>query len=548
MKFNLIKSLFWLLPYTYLIFSNSCYGELAPPKEIELIEIFTKLHHPVTTNNPEAQQFFDQGLTLTYAFNNDAAFKSFQKAAKLDPNMPMAYWGMALSLGSNINITVNAEKEKEAFYYILKAIQLMGLTTVNEQAYINALSKRYTDDPNFDSKKLDIQYFDAMKELVKQFPDDLDASTLYAESGLVLNPASQWTSSGDPLENTMEIVNVLESVLKRNPNHLGANHYYIHAIEGSNHPSWGLPSADRLNLIADGLGHVQHIPAHIYALVGNYEEAIQIAEKALQTDKDYAREYGTDNEYSIHAIAHHLAFLSKAYSMQGNFQNAKKSADELATFYTPFYEMMPEMEFYYSIQTFVLIRFHKWKEILLLPPPPNSKMVISKTFWLFARALAFASLGDTNRATEEQKLFLDNWKKLPKGSKYGSNSTDKIFSICDDFLNATIANKKGDLKSSIEYLREATHNEANLKRAEPPNWFFPVREILGGALLRNKQYDEAEKEFRQNLEKYPRNGRSLFGLLETLKARSRTSDAYWVEKQYQTAWKNADTELNIQDL
>ncbi|MBA3721988.1 MAG: hypothetical protein H0W88_06270 [Parachlamydiaceae bacterium] len=553
MKFNHIGLSISTLLVTNLVSFQSCFAQqhldlLKRPKEIELLEGIGNLHHPVTTQNGEAQKYFDQGLTLTYAFNHDAAFKSFQKAAKLDPKMAMAYWGMALTLGSNINIPVNAAKEKEAFGYIQKAIQLMPQATDNEQAYINALSKRYSDDPNFDEKKLDIEYNKAMKEAVNKYPDDLDLATLYAESGLDLSPWGQWTSEGKPLPGTMELVAILESVILRDPNHLGANHYYVHTVEASDHPQWALSSAKKLPQLAPSLGHIVHMPSHIYILLGDYDKAAKVNERAIEADKAYVKEYGVEEVYPGHYLSHNLGFLSRAYAMAGNYKGAKKAGDELANFYTPFFDRMPDLEYYYSVPTFVFLRFHKWKDIIDLPPPPNPKMAVSSTVWHFARAYAYASLGDIQHAEEEQKLFLKDWKQLPADSKFGSNSTDKIFKISDDYLNAKLADKKGELKSEIQYLRDAITVQDSLKYSEPPDWFYPIRESLGGALYRDKQYDAAEKEFRMDLNKHPRNGRSLFGLLETLKAQTRTSDAYWVEKQYQTAWKNADTELNIQDL
>jgi tetratricopeptide (TPR) repeat protein len=525
-------------------------GHVYSPEEIKitLMPGLGTLHHPVTTANKEAQLFFDQGFTFMYAFNHDAAYYSFKKAAEIDPQLAMAYWGMALALGTNINIPITPENEKEAYDHIQRALKLMPNATANEQAYIKALSKRYSLDPNRNQKKLETDYSNAMKEVMQQFPDDLDVATLYAESAMNINPWNQWTLEGKPRPGTLEIVGVLESVIKRNPHHLGANHYYIHAVEASEHPEWALMSAKRLPFLAPASGHIQHMPSHIYMLLGDYEAAASANEAAIAADKAYIRQYGIGQIYPVHYMSHNLAFLSRSYAMGGNFERARGAANELAGFYTPHFEEMPELEYYYSVPAFALLRFHRWQDVLQLPPPQDPKMAVSKALWHFARALAFAALKEHDQSEEEQAIFQREWKQLPQSAIFGSNSADQILSIANDLLDAKQAEIKGNLGDAIAFLKRGVKTQDELKYSEPPDWFFPMRESLGGALMRAHQYKEAEAVFRADLEKHPRNGRDLFGLLKSLEAQGLSTNAFWVEREFKQAWKNSDTPLTIDNL
>ncbi len=505
------------------------------------------LYHPVTTKNPEAQYFFNLGLAFVYAFNHEAAYRYFKQAAERDPQLAMAYWGMALTLGPNINMDITPEKVKEAFAAIQQALKLAPNATANEQAYIKALSTRYSDDPHPDLKLLAHRYHQAMRNLVAKFPDDLDAATLFAESGLDLNPWNQWTSDGRPQENTLEIVKVLESVIKRDPNHLGANHYYIHAIEGSNHPERALMSANRLRHVNIN-GHILHMPSHIDMRIGDYESAAQANVRAVAADQAYIQKYGAGGIYPVHYMSHNLYFLTQAYMMEGRFADAKKAADELQAFYTPHFRNMPELEYYQHTPLLPLLRFHRWNEILSLPFRPNPSMLISNAMWYFARALAYASLGEWGPAKEEQKLFQEAWKQLTPDMTYGNNRADQVMTIADHVLNAKIEEVQHRMPLAISFLQKAVAVQDNLRYNEPPDWFFPVRESLGGALLRDQQIKEAEQVFRKELEKNPGNGRALFGLWKSLEAQKRDTDAFWIKMAFEKAWRNSDRPLSTEDL
>lgn len=520
---------------------------LCPIKQIPLRTDYIGLEHPVTTKSPAAQLYFNQGLTFMYAFNHDAAYCSFQQAAEQDPKLAMAYWGMALALGQNINIDITPNREKSAYEAIQKALELSSDASENEQDYIKALSKRYSNAEKPDIKSLAEQYSKEMNALMKKYPDDPDAAVLYAESGLDLNPWRQWSASGEPTNGILEILAVLEGVLKRNPMHLGANHFYIHAIEASNNPEKALMCAERLRKLLPSSGHLLHMPSHIYILVGDYHLAAECNEDAVAADREYIREYGMAGIYPLHYLSHNLYFLSRAYSMEGRFMDAYNAAKDLENFYKPNFGDMPDLEYYISNTIFVLLRFGHWKEVLK-DPAPESSMPVTNVLWHFARGIAYAALNQPDKAEEEQKAFLDAKSKVPQDAIFGYNKASQVFMIAENLLKSKIALSQKNSEQEIEFLRKAIAVQDTLNYNEPPDWFFPVRENLGGALLRNKQFKEAEKVFREDLSKHPRNGRSLFGLMESLKAQSRETDAYWVKKEFEKAWKYSDVKLIISDL
>ncbi|MBA2369092.1 MAG: hypothetical protein H0V82_08740 [Candidatus Protochlamydia sp.] len=518
-----------------------------PPKKFSLFIQQGLIDHPVSTSQPDAQAYFNQGLTLIYGFNHDAAYWSFKKASEIDPQLAMAYWGMALALGQNINLEVTGVREKKAYDLIQKAIQLSKNATDNEQAYIKALSQRYTNDPQPDLKQLARNYFTAMEELKKRFQDDLDAAVLFAESGLNLNPWKQWTSQGEPIEGTLEIVAVLENVLKRDPNHLGANHYYIHAIEASEYPERALMSAERLRKLLPASGHILHMPGHIYLLTGNYHLAAICNEEAVTADRAYIDRFGMRGIYPLHYLSHNLYFLSRAYSLEGRFEDAKRTGDELYDFYAPHFKMMPELEFYVPTSLFIMLRFQRWKDVLALSPPP-ADMQITNVLWHFARAMSYAALKQIPDAEKEQSLFTDGKNHLPNEAAYGGNQAKTIMEIADLSLKSKIAEMKEGPARAIHALQKAALLQDKLHYNEPPDWLFPIKESLGGIFLRLGNFEEAEKNFREDLGKHPRNGRSLFGLWQSLRGQGRHSDASWVEREWEKAWQNSTTDLTINDL
>jgi tetratricopeptide (TPR) repeat protein len=503
-------------------------------------------HHRVSTTNKEAQAFFDQGLTLIYAFNHEEAVRSFKRAVQLDPQLAMAYWGMALALGPNINLDVDPEREKAAFEAVQKALALSASATAQERAYIAALAGRYSIAPDADLKRLAVDYKNAMGELTKQYPDDLDAATLYAESGMDLRPWQLWTKDGKPAEGTEEIVAVLESVLRRNPSHIGAIHYYIHAVEASPNPGRALAYLEKLPSQVPAAGHLVHMPAHIYMRTGDYERAARSNKDAAAADEAFFQLTGTAGMYPVMYYNHNLHFLAIAYSMKGRYHEAMRSAQLLEANVRPHVKEMPMLEGFMTTSDLMLVRFRRWDEILKLPET-DAAGPSTNTVRRFARGMAYAAMGKIKQAENELKDFNQAGKMVPAEASFGLNSAAQILQIAENVLSAKIAIAKRDNGAAIELLKKAVEIEDALAYDEPPAWFLPVRESLGGALLLNKNYVEAEAVFRADLERNPRSGRSLFGLMESLKAQKK-KEAGSIRKDFETAWKGAEIKLKAGEL
>ena len=505
------------------------------------------VHHPVSTANHEAQKFFDQGLAYIYGFNHDEAIRSFRRAAELDPQLAMAHWGIALALGSNYNLQGDAPQLKEAYANLQKALALAGQASEHERGYIEALAKRYSNDPQANSQKLAADYKNAMGELVKRYPDDLNAATLYAESMMNLRPWKLWTPDGKPAEGTEEIIATLESVLKRDPKHTGANHYYIHAVEASPKPERGLPSAVRLGRLAPAAGHLVHMPSHIYIRTGDYEEAARSNADAIVADRAYIEKSGAQGVYPMMYYNHNIHFLASAHAMNGRYSDAIKTARELEANIKPHLKAMPMLEMFMPYASVTLVRFRRWDEILK-SPAPDREMKITAAFWHFGRGMADAATGKVANAEAELKALQETAKTVPADAPFGNSVARDVLKVAEYLLTGEIALARGDKKMAVELLRKAVEAEDAVGYNEPPDWDLPVREWLGGALLVSGDDAEAEKVFRAEIAKHPRNGRALFGLLESLKRQGKNSSAQMVQREFDKAWANADTKLTVKDL
>jgi tetratricopeptide (TPR) repeat protein len=498
-----------------------------------------EVHHPVSTKNSQAQQFFDQGLKLVFGFNHDQARKSFQRAAELDPKLAMAWWGVSLTLGPNYNLPVDPEREKAGYDAAQRAVALKPNASESESAYIDAVAVRYSNDPKADLHQLDVTYKDAMSKLAARYPDDLDAVTLYAESAMNLNPWRLWTSDGKPAEGTEEIVSTLESVLKRDPNHLGANHYYIHAVEASPHPERALPSAARLEKLAPGEGHLAHMPSHIYARVGDHSASARCNEVAVAADKKFLAATHEQGVYPLFYYSHNLHFLAFAASMEGNFAEAKDAAARLVANVAPGVNAMPMLEGFLPTPIVVLFAFERWDNLLKLPAP-DSSFLITNAVWHSLRGVAFANTGKTAEAEKEQGAFRELTAKIPPDTMYDMlNKTGAVFKVHDHLLAGMIARSRHNDIGAIDSLTQAVAAEDALNYSEPPPWYPPVRPMLGHVLLEAKQLPEAEKVFRADLDRNPRDGRALSGLRDCLNAQGRKYEADQIDQQFRAAWKVA---------
>jgi tetratricopeptide (TPR) repeat protein len=508
------------------------------------------LHHPVSTKNAQAQQFFDQGLRFIFAFNHDEAAHSFQHAAELDPKLAMAYWGVAEAVGPNYNDPADPDRYKQAHEAVQKAVDLSEQASPSDQAYVQALAKRFPADPKSDLKKAAEDYRDAMRQVVSEFPDDLDAATLFAEAGMNLHPWGLWHVDGTPEAGTDEIVSTLESVMKRDPNNLGAIHYYIHAVEASPSPERALAGANKLAALAPGAGHIVHMPAHVYIRTGDYEAAVKTNEQAAEVDRAYIWSTGAQGIYPMMYYSHNLHFIAMCAAMNGNYAESRKNADLLVENVGPHVKDMPPLEGFMTMPMAVELRFHHWNEILKMPQP-DSSMKTATVFWHFGRGLALAGTGKLTEAQAEYKIVSDAEAATPPDVIFQmpiNNKAKDIMKIAKDVLGAKIAVAKKDNSGAVVMLREAVVIQDTLKYGEPPDWFFPVRESLGATLLMTGDAAGAEKVFRDDLDRNLRNPRSLWGLHEALLQQKRAYDAGFVQKQFDSSWKGGSQALKLDDL
>jgi len=533
---------------TSLFFAHAGISQSGRSADLSLTAI-GRQHHPIHTNNNEAQEFFDQGITLVYGFNHEEAARSFERAAQLDPSSPMPIWGIALAVGPNYNLDVDAEREKVAFEAIQKATKLAETAPVVERDYVKALAARYSSDANPDYKKLAADYARQMRALSQKYPDDLDAATLFAESLMNLNPWRLWSLDGKPGENTLEIVQALEGVLARAPQHAGANHYYIHAMEASPWPERAIPSAERLEAMVPKAGHLVHMPAHIYARVGSFSSAVESNARAIDADVLYAKDAErTGSMYDLMYHSHNEHFLAYAASMEGRYSAAKSAAESLDRRLRPHVQMMPVLDYFLWTPIWVDLRFAKW-DSLLGRTEPASDLKVSHLMWHYSRSIAFASLQDPAKAETEYSLFKKEAAALPSGTRLGEmNSTEAVFAVATEVAQARIETAKGNTQSAVQHWKSAVEAQDQLRYDEPPDWYCPVRESLGAALLANGKPEEAEQVFREDLRRSPRNPRSLFGLKAALDAQHNESDVVWIDQQFRDSWKHADAPLKISDL
>jgi tetratricopeptide (TPR) repeat protein len=503
-------------------------------------------HHPISSTSKLAQRYFDQGLTLAYGFNHAEAARSFTEAAKLDPKCAICYWGIAFVSGPNINAPMEDAAVSNAWQAIQKAKELSPYASEKEKAYINALSLRYTPEPVEDRKPLDLAFAKAMQQVSQRYPDDLDAATIYAESLMDTTPWDYWQENGEPKPEAVEIINTLESVIKRDPNHPGANHLYIHAVEAEK-PELAEKSADRLLKFAPDSGHLVHMASHIYIRLGRYNDAVIANQKAILADKNYLAGCHLSGMYPLAYMPHNQHFLWFAALMNGQSQIALDAAKETAKV-NP--ELMRDpslagsLQHYSIIPLYTYVRFGLWDKILSTEAPA-SDLKYPTGVWHYARGMAFADQGKLIEAQEA----LTNLKTIAADPTlkelkiWGFNSTAKVLNIATEVLSAKIAVKQDDYNSAIAHLKQGVAIEDSLIYTEPEDWYHPVRQLLGLTLLEANQPIEAEQVFREELKIYPENGWSLDGLSQSLASQGKIKEARAIESRLEKAWQNADVTI-----
>jgi tetratricopeptide (TPR) repeat protein len=503
-------------------------------------------HRTITAVSPDTQQYFDQGMRLLWAFNHDESTRSFAKAAELDPACAMCWWGLSLTVGPNYNIPMMAEpRAKVAWEALQNAQKQAAHATPVEQALIAALARRYRGpqplDPSNSGPQL-VDYANAMRDVARAFPDDVDVLVLCAEAMMDTNAWKLWTANGKAAIGTPEIEETLEKALAKNPAHPGANHYYIHTMEASPTPDRALASAERLRGMMPGAGHLQHMPAHILQRVGRYEDAARANREGVTADLAYMRRTSPLDYYGMY-LAHNYQFLAYAASMEGRKAEAMEAAKKMRDLLPA--EMlltMPGLDWYISEVYATMIRFGEWDAILAEPAPdPRLKMLTAG--YLYARSMAFAATGHAIDAKAALAQLEALAKETPPDAGAGLNVAGDIFGVAVLVARAHVARADGRIDDAIARLREAVMKEDTLAYDEPADWFVPVRHQLGAMLLAAGKARDAEVVYREDLVRNPTNGWALFGLAQALTVQKKTAEAAKVEQQFKEAWKLADVTL-----
>lgn len=521
-------------------------GAAAPDSAPELRDDLGEHHHPVTTASETAQAYFNQGLRLTYAFQHDMAVRSFREAVRRDSACAMCWWGVAWALGPNINAAMDSTSGAEAHRAVEQAREELDEETERERAYVEAMAARYRPDPTAGRARRDSIYSLRMRELADRWPEDDDAQVLAAESLMLLSPWDYWTEEDGPRPGTEELLRRLRTVMERTRSHAGACHFYIHAVEAA-YPERALPCARRIADLMPGAGHVVHMPAHVYIRTGRYAEAVEANQQAIQVDEKQGVEGEDRTTYAVAYHPHNYHFLSYAASMAGRSEVALEAARRLAGKVDR--EMMRRpgfgaLQHYLVTSLRVMVRFGMWEEILDEPAPPQN-LLYPKGTWRYARAMAYARTGRLVEAETElarlREIQAD--PALEEMSVWDLNSGADLLGVAVQVVRGEIAAARGDHDAAVADLRTGVRREAGLTYDEPPPWHLPVRHVLGAVLLEADRPAEAERVYREALDRFPENGYALYGLTEALERRDRDGEAAQVRERFRKTWRTADVEL-----
>jgi tetratricopeptide (TPR) repeat protein len=504
------------------------------------VPLYTDLgthHKDIGSKVPAAQQYFDQGLRLVYGFNHAEAIRSFTRAAELDPQCAMCYWGIAYAYGPHVNAGMDSASGVKAYEAVQKARALRSAAPAWQRAYIDAIAARYVGVPPAQRANLDSAYSRAMWNVSRRYPNDLDAAALAAESSMDLRPWNYWTPEGKPYPGTTQLVKQLERVIARNPNHPGACHFYIHAVEASD-PQLAVPCAERLARLMPGEGHMVHMPAHIYVRVGRYKDAAMSNVHAIHMDETFIEGQPQPTVYSLAYYPHNIHFLAFVSTLAGRSAQAIDAAKTLKSKVNmdvaKSVGMLQEMVPYYVL---TLTTFGRWDDVLAEPLPP-AELRFPTAMATYARGVAFAAKGDAVNA----KAALDTVIAINNATP-ADNEHKAPISIAVHALMGEIAARSGNPGAAIPHFQEALKIEDKGLYFEPPKWYYPIRQSLGAALLKAGRNAEAEQVYRDDLKRFPENGWSLYGLAAALRAQGKNAEAAKVEQRFTVAWSEADVKL-----
>jgi tetratricopeptide (TPR) repeat protein len=500
----------------------------------------------ITTKSPEAQRYFNQGLAWFHGFHHAAAIRSFQEAARLDPECAMAHWGVALANGPHINLPmVPPPAAEQAWQSITLAQKFAAKATPVERDLIAALATRYANPQPEDRSPLDRAYAEAMRKAWRTHSKDPDVGALFAESVMTLRPWDLWTHDGKPQPGTEEVIATLEAVFKLNLNHPFANHLYLHALEASNTPERAMSAADRLRDLQPALAHNVHMPSHIDIRNGRWQDAITANVKAIEASRRLRARMGQPPPGPIYIYnAHNHHMLAYAAMMTGQSELAiGQIRTMVASLPADFLkDFAPFVDGYVAMPYEVLLRFGRWDDVLAMPDHPDH-LAFSRAMRLAARGIALAAKGDTSGARREQESYLAAAKAVPPGVSVGPVDVQTIIAVATPMLEGEILYAEGKTDAGLDKLRDAVKAEDALRYFEPPAWFLPVRHALGAALMRSGRYADAEQVYREDLKRLPENGWSMFGLAESLRVRGKKEEAEAADSKFRAAWRAADVQL-----
>ena len=520
----------------------------APGDSVPLYTDLGDHHYAITTQSPSAQAYFDQGLRLYYAFNHAEAIRAFREAQRLDSTCAMCFWGEALALGPNINAPMDSAAAAPAHAAVQRALAMQTRVSERERALIAALARRYADPRRVPATRapLDSAYTLAMADVAHRYPADHDVAVLSSEASMDLRPWSYWTRDGAPQPGTTTLVAQLERVLADDPNHPGACHFYIHAVEAV-YPERAVPCAERLARLMPGAGHIVHMPGHIYVRVGRYVDAIEANEHAVHADETYIRDQRPGvGTYTAGYYPHNYDFMAFAAAMAGRSAQAIAAADRLALVVPTELLGAPDLTFtqhHLTRQLQIRVRFGRWDEIVRASAPAES-LAHARGMWHYARGRALAAQGRVAEAdTELSRVHAAATDPRLADAKLEFNQSSAVLRIAEHVLAGNIAAKRGRYDEAIAHVQRAAELEDALTYGEPPEWTIPVRHDLGAVLLAAGRPADAERVYREDLRRFPRNGWSLMGLSRALRAQGRTADAARVTSEFQRAWSAADVTL-----